>query len=328
MFDIVAIGEVLIDFTPSGKNKQGIELFGCNPGGAPANVLAMACKLGRKTAFIGKVGNDKFGAFLEKTMKNAGINTKGLKKSEHVPTTLAFVHLNSDGERAFSFYRKPGADVTLSFDEIDKSILQQCKIFHFGSVSLTDEPARSATLNAVKYAKEKGATISYDPNYRPLLWENESLAKANILSAMPFCDIVKVSDDELQFLTGEKHALQGAKIIADYGAKLVIVTKGKKGAFYFTNTSIGEKYAYDVKTIDTTGAGDSFLGALLSCILNEDYKKLQNIPQEKMLKFIDFANAAGSLATTNYGAIPSMPTIEQIKDCQNNTNLLIDNTPK
>ncbi len=324
MFDIVAIGEVLIDFTPSGKDERGIELFGCNPGGAPANVLAMACKLKRKTAFIGKVGNDKFGAFLEKTMKSAGINTDCLKKAEHVPTTLAFVHLDSAGDRTFSFYRKPGADITLNFDEIDKSVLQQCKIFHFGSVSLTDEPARSATISAVKYAKHSGAVISYDPNYRPLLWQSEQEAKAEILNVMPLCDIVKVSDEELAFLTDKTDILQGAKIIANYGARLVIVTKGKKGAFYYTNNSSGEHCAYDVKTIDTTGAGDCFLGALLHCILNEDLSKLQYIPKEKMQSYIDFANAAGSLATMNYGAILSMPTLGQITNCQKNIALLIE----
>ena len=191
MFDIVALGESLIDFTPSGENSQGMALFARNPGGAPANVLAMAAKLGGKTAFIGKVGDDAFGAFLKKTMEDAGVDVRGLRMTREYPTTLAFVQLTPEGDRSFTFYRKPGADVMLAPAEVDRALLRDCRIFHFGSVSLTDEPCRTATLEAAREAKAAGAMISYDPNYRPFLWDSAERAREALLAALPLADIVK-----------------------------------------------------------------------------------------------------------------------------------------
>lgn len=210
MFDIVALGESLIDFTPSGENSQGMALFARNPGGAPANVLAMAAKLGGKTAFIGKVGDDAFGAFLKKTMEDAGVDVRGLRMTREYPTTLAFVQLTPEGDRSFTFYRKPGADVMLAPAEVDRALLRDCRIFHFGSVSLTDEPCRTATLEAAREAKAAGAMISYDPNYRPFLWDSAERAREALLAALPLADIVKVSEEEMELLTGEVQLAAGA----------------------------------------------------------------------------------------------------------------------
>lgn len=226
MFDIVALGESLIDFTPSGENSQGMALFARNPGGAPANVLAMAAKLGGKTAFIGKVGDDAFGAFLKKTMEDAGVDVRGLRMTREYPTTLAFVQLTPEGDRSFTFYRKPGADVMLAPAEVDRALLRDCRIFHFGSVSLTDEPCRTATLEAAREAKAAGAMISYDPNYRPFLWDSAERAREALLAALPLADIVKVSEEEMELLTGEVQLEAGADALASRGAALVLVTLG------------------------------------------------------------------------------------------------------
>ena len=219
MFDIVALGESLIDFTPSGENSQGMALFARNPGGAPANVLAMAAKLGGKTAFIGKVGDDAFGAFLKKTMEDAGVDVRGLRMTREYPTTLAFVQLTPEGDRSFTFYRKPGADVMLAPAEVDRALLRDCRIFHFGSVSLTDEPCRTATLEAAREAKAAGAMISYDPNYRPFLWDSAERAREALLAALPLADIVKVSEEEMELLTGEVQLAAGADALASRDAE-------------------------------------------------------------------------------------------------------------
>ena len=231
MFDIVALGESLIDFTPSGENSQGMALFARNPGGAPANVLAMAAKLGGKTAFIGKVGDDAFGAFLKKTMEDAGVDVRGLRMTREYPTTLAFVQLTPEGDRSFTFYRKPSADVMLAPAEVDRALLRDCRIFHFGSVSLTDEPCRTATLEAAREAKAAGAMISYDPNYRPFLWDSAERAREALLAALPLADIVKVSEEEMELLTGEVQLAAGADAVAARGAALVLVTLGPRGAY-------------------------------------------------------------------------------------------------
>lgn len=322
MLDVVALGELLIDFTPSGKNDMGMQLFARNPGGAPANVLAMNTKLGGKTAFIGKVGKDDFGFFLKSTMERAGIDVSGLIVAKDVNTTLAFVQLNEKGDRSFSFYRKSGADVCLTQEEVKDPLLKNCKIFHFGSISLTDEPCRSATLYAVKKAKSYGAIISYDPNYRPLLWNNTNRAKSEILNALPLADIVKVSEDEMTMLTSETDLHKGAKKLSQYGATLVLVTLGPKGAFYFTQNGFETVPTYDVETIDTTGAGDAFLGALLHCIAGKSLEELASLTNAEWKPIIVFCNAAGSLTTTQKGAIPAMPTLEQIQRCVANTDFL------
>lgn len=322
MFDVVALGESLIDFTPSGTNDMGMQLFSCNPGGAPANVLAMVSKLGGTTSFIGKVGADNFGHFLKATMKKAGIDVSGLSMADDVNTTLAFVQLNENGDRSFSFYRKPGADICLRRDEVDDSLLNNCRIFHFGSVSLTDEPSRSATLYAAEKAKSCGALISYDPNYRPLLWKDEKRARSEMLNALPMADIVKVSEEEMVLLTDRTDLRQGAEKLAQYGAALVLVTLGPKGAFYFSSQGSGMVPTYNVKTIDTTGAGDAFLGALLYCFSNKSKEELYCVSDSELKKVIAFGNAAGSLTTIQKGAIPAMPTRVRIEDCMSSNDLL------
>ncbi|MCI8623055.1 MAG: carbohydrate kinase [Provencibacterium sp.] len=315
MFDVVALGESLIDFTPNGTNEQGMQLFACNPGGAPANVLAMNAKLGGRTAFIGMVGDDAFGAFLQKTMEEAGIDVQGLRKTRDYPTTLAFVQLTPEGDRSFSFYRKPGADVMLTAAEVDPALLQNCRVFHFGSVSLTDEPSRTATLEAARAAKRAGALISYDPNYRPLLWDSPAHAKEELSAALPLADLIKVSEEEMVLLTGETQLEAGAAALSAHGAALVLVTLGPKGAYYRAQTGSGLLPAFDVDTVDTTGAGDAFLGALLFCLSGKTRAEIEAVSQADWQRIVAFANAAGSLTTAAKGAIPAMPTHEQIDAC-------------
>ncbi len=313
MFDIAAIGEALIDFTPSGKNGMGISLYAQNPGGAPANVLAAAAKLGCKTAFIGKVGNDFFGTFLRKTLSDLNIDTGGMLIDRDAPTTLAFVALDETGNRSFCFYRNPGADIMITTDEIPRDL--KCKIFHFGSVSMTAEPARSATVSAVKAAKAAGALISYDPNYRKPLWRSESEAVETMRSVLGYADILKISEEELVLLTGEEDCFAGGLKLEQTGIQLVMITLGEKGAFFRFRGKEALLPAYDVKTVDTTGAGDAFMGAVLSRICLDFGASLENLTAEDVYGIIDFANAAGSLATAMYGAIPAMPGYSEIIGC-------------
>lgn len=264
MHHITALGELLIDFTESGVSSAGMKLFEQNPGGAVANVLAAAARLGEQTAFIGKVGNDMHGAFLKETLENAGIDATGLVMSDEFFTTLAFVALSASGERTFSFARKPGADTQLTVSEIDESILESTEIFHVGSLSLTDEPARSATHHAVKIAKEHGAVISYDPNYRASLWKDEETAKERMRELLPYMDVMKLSDEETALLTDESEPEQAAKRLNEMGISCVAVTLGKKGAL----VSVGGKSeivpGYIQPAIDTTGAGDAFWGGFFA----------------------------------------------------------------
>ena len=315
MYDLVAIGESLIDFTPSGKNEQGINLFGCNPGGAPANVLAMAAKTGLSTAFIGMVGQDSFGDFLESTMRNAGIATEGLLRNPSVHTTLAFVHLSPEGDRSFSFYRNPGADIMLRADELPRDLIRQARVFHFGSVSLTDEPAREATFAAVRLAKEAGALISYDPNYRPALWNNPREAVEIMRQGLALADIVKVSDTEMEMLTDTASIRDGLTRLREYGVALAMVTGGEKGAAYANRVTMGVLPAFQVHVFDTTGSGDAFLGALLSCLKGLSREKIETLPEDRLQEAVRYANAAGGATATAFGAIPAMPTHEEILRC-------------
>ncbi|NMA66879.1 MAG: carbohydrate kinase [Clostridiaceae bacterium] len=315
MFDVVALGESLIDFTPSGYNNAGNMLFARNPGGAPANVLAMNSKLGGKTAFIGMVGRDDFGEFLSQTMKKAGIDCRGLRYSDSIPTTLAFVHLNNKGDRSFSFYRKPGADIMLTWDDVDKTLLENCRIFHFGGVSLTDEPVCTATFEAVKFAKKHGALISYDPNYRPLLWESEETAIQHLKRMLEYTDILKVSQEEMEMLTGENSVEKGAEILYNCGISVVTVTLGPDGAYYYTKGGRGFSKAFPVKTIDTTGAGDAFLGTLHYYLSGKSLDEINSLDDVKWQHIMKLCNAAGSLTTTAYGAIPAMPGMKEIQEC-------------
>ena len=311
--DVVALGELLIDFTPAGLSDQGAALLARNAGGAPANVLAMLSILGKQTAFIGKVGSDSFGRFLKKTLEDSGIDVSGLIVSRQEPTTLAFVSLNEKGERSFDFYRSGSADVMLRQEEVSPGLLERCRVFHFGSVSMTAEPSRSATLYAAARAKELGKLVSYDPNFRPALWEDREQAVRVMRSGLTFADVVKVSDDEVELLTGETDYLSGARALIRGGAKLALVTAGEQGTWFASCT--GEKGHVPpvaVQAVDTTGAGDTFLGALLSGILDSG-QPLEQMDGEQLRERIRFANVAGALCTTGRGAIASMPSRETIE---------------
>ena len=298
--DVVALGELLIDFTPEGKGETGNPLFEMNPGGAPVNCLAALAKLGAKTAFIGAVGTDHFGNFLQDTLVKEGIGTEGLLRTGKAYTTLAFVHLNGDGERNFSFLRNPGADTQLEKYAVDVSLIDRARIFHFGSLSLTDDPAREATLYAVRYAKERGKTISYDPNYRPLLWPDEKTALYWMKIGLKYTDIVKMSEEEMILLTGCQNLKAGANAICQMGPKLVLVTRGGNGAFYYANESDnGCVPGYSVRVVDTTGCGDAFTGAMLYQLLHAKNKPLTQMVQ--------YANAVGALCATKKGGLPAMP---------------------
>lgn len=315
MLDVTAIGELLIDFSPYGQSDKRNSIFECNPGGAPANVLAACAKLGLKTAFIGKVGNDQFGKFLKLTIDTLEIESKGLIMDGEFNTTLAIVHLNDEGDRSFSFYRKPGADMMLTEFEVNYELIRNTKILHFGSVSMTSEPSRTATIKAVKFARENNKVISYDPNLRALLWRSLEEAKEVMLSMMSYCDVLKISQEELEFLTGNTDLDEGTQfLLQKYRVKLIFVTLGKNGCFYRTETNTGRGSAFEVNTIDTTGAGDSFIGAALYQIIHKD-KPIEELTSFELDNIIEFASAMSALVTTQYGAIMSMPSIEQIYDC-------------
>lgn len=324
MFDVVALGELLIDFSPSGLSHAGNIMFEQNPGGAPANVLAALAKLGKKTAFIGKVGQDQFGTFLKDTLTGAGIESSGLIFSDNVNTTLAFVHLDDKGDRSFSFYRNPGADMTLSEDEIKFDLIDNARVLHFGSVSMTDEPSRSATIKAVRYAKEKGLMVSYDPNLRIPLWENLDEAKSVMCNGLEYADLLKISEEELVFLTDECDLDNGSRYIRDkYHIDLIFITLGRKGCFYRLGNHTGRAFAYNVKTIDTTGAGDAFMGGIL-CKVVESGCSIQQLRLSDINSYAVFSNAMGSLATAKKGAIPAMPTLNEIQHCIANFERIVE----
>lgn len=320
-YDVTAIGELLIDFTPAGNSQRGDQLFARIPGGAPANVLAAAAKLGCRTAFIGKVGNDAFGRFLASTLEEAEIDAAGLVFSPY-NTTLAFVTLDEKGDRSFSFYRKSGADMMLEFADVKKELVEKCRILHFGSVSLTDDPSRSATLETVRLARSMGKIISYDPNYRPLLWENAEDAVFWMREGLKLADIVKLSDEELQLLTGTDDPEAGTTRLAEEGKSLVFVSLGAKGAFYRCGSLSGLLPAYDVKTIDTNGAGDSFFGAIISRLKEKSLSSIRSLSKEELEDILSFGNAAGSLTTTKKGSIPALPTEEEIEACRKSAPFL------
>ncbi len=311
-YDIAAIGELLIDFIPEGKNDLGIPIFSANPGGAPPNVLAMYNKLGGSTAFIGKVGKDGFGDSLVLNLQNAGIDTAGVISDSKHNTTLAFVHLDESGDRSFSFYRQECADIMLNLSELPANIITSSDVFHFGSVSMTDEPARGATFEAVKLAKAGGAIISYDPNYRPLLWQDLDEAKRVMHEGAALADVIKVSDEELILITGITDISKGAEALISLGASLVFVTLGADGAFYMNKKANGYVKACIVKTVDTTGAGDTFFGAALWKLKGKSRDELSVLDKDELEEIVTFANAAGSLTTTKKGAIPAMPNYVEI----------------
>lgn len=322
MLDLVALGELLIDFTPAGQSASGNALFERNPGGAPANVVAALTKLGGSGAFIGKVGNDQFGHFLREVLAANRIDTRGLRFSAEANTTLAFVHLDERGDRSFTFYRKLGADSLLRVEDLDLQLIDEAKIFHFGSVSLTHEPARSATLAAARYAKENGKLVSYDPNWRPPLWESEAAAKEGMSLGLRYADLVKLSEVELEFLTGEPHIDRGSGKLAELGISLVVVTLGPKGCYYRSPRGTGHLPTYDTRVVDTTGAGDAFLGGLLFQLSGLDRSPAELDPPV-VTGILKFANAVGALCAAKRGAIPAMPSMEEVNACLRDTPRLI-----
>lgn len=310
MFDVTALGEILIDFTMQGRNAQGQRVFAQNAGGAPANVLAAMAKLGAKTAFIGKAGNDMHGKFLKETVKNCGIDDRGFILSDEYFTTLAFVNVRDDGEREFSFARSHGADKMLRADEIPFDLICDSKILHIGSISLTDEPVKSATMAAVTRAKENGSLISYDPNYRENLWRSEETAQIQMRDMLKFADLVKISDEETELMTDEVSYEKAAEAIIDGGAKIAVVTLGKDGAYVRTADGGELVKGFECKAVDATGAGDAFWGGFLYKFTASG-KSIEEVKTEEAAEFARFGNAVAGVCVENYGAIPSMPDIKQ-----------------
>lgn len=312
-YDVVALGELLIDFTENGFSQQGNYLMEVNPGGAPCNVLSMLAKLGKKVAFIGKVGNDFFGKHLKETVDQLGIDTQMLFMDDEVNTTLAFVHTLEGGERTFSFYRNPGADMMLRPEEIDEDIISRSKIFHFGSLSLTHPVAREATKKAVQIAKENGCLISFDPNLREKLWPSLEEAKEQIAYGMAQCDVLKISDNEIQWFTGKQDFDEGIQLLQEtYQIPLILLSMGKHGSRAYYHTLRVESASFLMEnTIETTGAGDTFCACVLNYILEHGLQKLE---EGMLLEMLRFANAAAALITTRKGALRVMPTKEEIDE--------------
>jgi len=310
VYDVTAMGEMLIDFTLNGQSDQGNNLFEACPGGAPCNVLAMLNKLGRKTAFIGKVGEDQFGRLLRDTIDELGIETKGLLLDREIHTTLAFVHTFPDGDREFSFYRKPGADMMLSEEEVDYELIRQSKVFHFGTLSMTDEPVRSATKKALETAKASGCLITFDPNLRPPLWDSLDTAKEMMEYGFRYCDMLKISDNEIQFVTGKEDYDEGIRVLQEkYHIPLIFLTMGKEGSRAYYQDLRVEKKGFTVKAIETTGAGDTFCGCAIHGLLTHG---MDGMNEEVLGEILTYANAGAALITMKKGAIRSMPDPENI----------------
>lgn len=309
-YDVIALGELLIDFTMNGRSEQGNNMFEACPGGAPCNVLALLNKMGKKTAFIGKVGKDQFGALLRDTITEAGIDASNLMVDENVNTTLAFVHTFPDGDREFSFYRNPGADMMLTADEVNPEVVKDTKVFHFGTLSMTHEGVREATKKAVETAKANGCLVSFDPNLRPPLWSSLDLAKEQMEYGFGKCDILKISDNEIQFVSGKEDYDEGIAYLQEtYNIPLILLTMGKDGSRAYYKGMRVERPGFSVKAIETTGAGDTFCGSSLNYLVDHDF---ENLTEEQLGEMLTFANAAAALVTTKKGAIKAMPVKEEV----------------
>ena len=309
-YDVIALGELLIDFTMNGQSEQGNNMFEACPGGAPCNVLALLNKMGKKTAFIGKVGKDQFGTLLRETITEAGIDASNLVVDKNVNTTLAFVHTFPDGDREFSFYRNPGADMMLTADEVNPEVVKDTKIFHFGTLSMTHDGVREATKKAVETAKENGCLVSFDPNLRPPLWSSLDLAKEQMEYGFGKCDILKISDNEIQFVSGKKDYDEGIAYLQEkYNIPLILLTMGKDGSRAYYKGMRVERPGFSVKAIETTGAGDTFCGSSLNYLVDHDF---DNLTEEQLGEMLTFANAAAALVTTKKGAIKAMPVKEEV----------------
>ena len=307
-FDVVALGELLIDFTENGKSAQGNMTYEANPGGAPCNVLAMLNKAGRKTAFIGKVGQDLFGNKLKATLDEVGIDTSNLIIDEDARTTLAFVETFPDGDRDFSFYRNPGADMMLRKEDLHEDLIRDAKIFHYGTLSMTHDGVREATKKAIDIAKESGAILSFDPNLRPPLWKTLDDAKEQVAYGLSKCDVLKISDNEIQWFTGEEDFDAGiAKLREQYNIPLIMLSLGRDGSrAYYKDLRVEVKPFLQ----DSTGAGDTFGGCCLHHVLKYG---LDNLDEEKLTEMLTFANAAASIVTTRKGALRVMPEVEEVE---------------
>ena len=315
-YDVVALGELLIDFTENGLSGQGNTLFEANPGGAPCNVLAMLNKLGNKTAFIGKVGNDIFGNHLKSVLEELRIDTIGLLMAEEYRTTLAFVKNQANGERDFSFYRNPGADMMLLEKEIDETLIKNSTVFHFGTLSMTHEEVCKATKKALKIAKENACLISFDPNLREPLWDSLEAAKEQVRYGLSYCDVLKISDNEIQWFTGKDDYTEGVRLLQkEFSIPLILLSMGSAGSRAYYQRA-GKDIMVEAapflqeNTIDTTGAGDTFMGSCLHYILEN---RAYDFDEKKLLEMLTFANAAASIITTRKGALRVMPEREEIE---------------
>ena len=311
-FDVTALGELLIDFTENGLSNQGNYLLEANPGGAVCNVLAMLTKLGKKTAYIGKVGDDFLGRHLKEVVETVGIDTRNLLLDDQVHTTLAFVHTYPDGDRDFSFYRNPGADMNLRAEEVNEELIAQSKVFHFGSLSVTPPGVREATKKALRIAKEQGCLISYDPNLRPPLWNTLEEAKEQIAFGMTQCDIMKISDNEIQWFTGEEDFDAGIRILQEtYHIPLILLSMGRDGSrAYYRDLRVEAAPFLQKNTIETTGAGDTFCACVINYVLEHG---LEDLREEDLHEMLRYANAAASLITTRKGALRVMPQPEDVE---------------
>ena len=311
-FDVVALGELLIDFTENGLSPQGNPMLEANPGGAPCNVLAMLTRLGKKTAFIGKVGDDLWGKALKNAVSEVGIDTQNLLTDKDVRTTLAFVHTAEDGDRDFSFYRNPGADMSLRADEVSEDLIASTRIFHFGSLSMTHPGVREATVRALRYARAHDCLVSFDPNLREPLWSSLEEAKQQIAFGLSRCDILKISDNEIRWFTGEYDFDKGvAHLQKTYHIPLILLSMGKDGSrAYYRDIKAEAKPFLQENTIETTGAGDTFCACALNYILDHG---LDGLSEDNLTELLTFANAAASIITTRKGALRVMPTREEIE---------------
>lgn len=311
--DVTALGELLIDFTENGQSGQGNPLFEANPGGAPCNMLAMLKRLGHKVAFVGKVGNDFFGEQLKSAISEVGIDAEYLQMDDEVHTTLAFVHTLAGGDRDFSFYRNPGADMMLTEADVPAELIQDSRIFHFGTLSMTHEGVRAATKKALKIAKESGAVISFDPNLRPPLWQSLEDAREQVLYGLGYCDVLKISDNEIQWLTEKEDYTEGVHWIKERypDIRLILVSMGKEGSrAYYRDAMVEVPACLNQKTIETTGAGDTFCGCILHYVLEYG---LEELSQDNLKEMLRFANAAASIVTTRKGALRVMPAKEEVE---------------
>lgn len=311
MLDVVSMGEALIDLLADhpGVMLTQSKLFTWAPGGAPANVAVAAAKLGLSAGFAGKVGNDPFGLYLRETLSSCGVDTKAMLLSDQARTALAFVALPTPDNPQFVFYRNPSADMLLRAEELDAAYLQATKVFHFGSISLITDPSRTATYAAAKLAREGGATISFDPNYRPALWPPRA-ARARIIEALPLADLVKVNEEEVTLITGKRDMVEGAREILAQGPKVCLVTAGAEGSTYVTPTTYGQVPGFSVKTVDATGCGDGFVAAALKGVIAAG--DLASLGPGDLEEILYYANAVGALTATKKGGIPALPTAGQV----------------